>query len=151
MRSLLDKGLEWVIVSGQPGVELWGAEVVIALRKSEFPHLKLAVLTPFLEQEANWKEAAKEYYRSILSEADFVDSITKRPYSSPAQLQLKNEFILSKAEGLLCLYDEDRLGTPSYYLKIAKEKQQSEQFSIIQINFSDMELVVQEEQDTWSS
>ena len=51
--DLLDEGLEWVIVSGQLGVEAWAVEVVIEL-KEIYPELKYAVITPFLEQEKNW-------------------------------------------------------------------------------------------------
>lgn len=50
LRNLLDEGLEWVIISGQQGVETWSVEVVLTL-KEEFPDLKYAVITPFLEQE----------------------------------------------------------------------------------------------------
>ena len=35
---------------GQLGVEIWAAEVVMELQM-EYPHLKYAVITPFLEQE----------------------------------------------------------------------------------------------------
>lgn len=32
--ALLDDGLEWVIISGQLGIEAWAAEVVIDLKKN---------------------------------------------------------------------------------------------------------------------
>ncbi|GAA3327349.1 hypothetical protein GCM10020331_066930 [Ectobacillus funiculus] len=50
MTAFLEEGLEWVLISGQLGVELWTAEVVFELQM-EYPDLKLAVFTPFLEQE----------------------------------------------------------------------------------------------------
>lgn len=46
LRNLIDEGLEWVIISGQQGVETWSVEVVLTL-KEEFPDLKYAVITPF--------------------------------------------------------------------------------------------------------
>ena len=33
LEQLLEASLEWVIISGQPGVETWTAEVVIELKK----------------------------------------------------------------------------------------------------------------------
>lgn len=50
LRRLIHEGLEWVIISGQPGVETWTAEVVIGL-KEEFPQFKYSVITPFLDME----------------------------------------------------------------------------------------------------
>ncbi|MBP3950680.1 DUF1273 domain-containing protein [Bacillus suaedae] len=145
LRSLCEEGLEWVIISGQLGVELWAAEVVFAL-KEEFKQLQLAVLTPFLEQEERWQEAAKSHYLEILQKADFVDSITKRPYDDPAQLRQKNEFIIMKAEGLLVLYDEEKPGSPRFYLDIALKRQEKEHFPILFITPSDLDILVQEEQ-----
>src|SRR5690606_12055709 len=75
LRNLIDQGLEWVIISGQPGVETWTAEVVMDLKK-EFPHLKFAVITPFLDMEKNWKPEKQEKFAYILSNADFVTSVT---------------------------------------------------------------------------
>lgn len=46
---MIEDGLEWVLISGQLGVELWAAEVIFEL-KSEYPEVKLAVITPFLDQ-----------------------------------------------------------------------------------------------------
>lgn len=145
LRSFAEEGLEWVIISGQLGVELWAAEVVYSL-KEDFPDLQLAVLTPFLKQEEKWQESTRDYYLGILNQADFVDSITKRPYDSPAQLRLKNEFIISKADGLLLLYDEEKLGSPTYYLEIAKKRQITDEFPIYFITPTDLDLLVQEEQ-----
>lgn len=96
LTAFVEEGLEWVIISGQLGVELWAAEVVFEIQV-EYPDLKLAVFTPFLEQEENWKEDNREYYEFILSQADHIDSITKRKYESPEQFKLKNQFLLKKA------------------------------------------------------
>jgi uncharacterized phage-like protein YoqJ len=145
LRSLIEEGLEWVIISGQLGVELWAAEVVFTL-KDEYPQLQLAILTPFLNQEERWQDTTKSYYQDIVSQADFVDSITKRPYDNPMQLRQKNEFIIAKADGLLLLYDEDKPGSPTYYLEVAKKRQASESFPVLFITPTDLDLLVQEEQ-----
>ncbi|MCY8586820.1 SLOG family protein, partial [Bacillus haynesii] len=50
MIDLLEEGLEWILISGQLGTELWAAEVAFSLQE-EYPDLKVAVITPFLEQE----------------------------------------------------------------------------------------------------
>jgi uncharacterized phage-like protein YoqJ len=142
--GFLEEGLEWVIISGQMGVELWAAEVVFNLQM-EYSDLKLAILTPFLNQESKWNEINKEYYEFILSQADFVDSITKREYESPVQFRQKNEFLVSKSDGLLLLFDEEKEGSPKYLLETARKKQELTSYFIGVITFSDLQLVVEEE------
>ena len=142
--GFLEEGLEWVIISGQMGVELWAAEVVFDLQM-EYSDLKLAILTPFLNQESKWNEINKEYYEFILSQADFVDSITKREYESPVQFRQKNEFLVSKSDGLLLLYDEEKQGSPKYLMETARKKQESTTYFIGFITFSDLQLVVEED------
>ncbi|WP_338789344.1 DUF1273 domain-containing protein [Metabacillus sp. FJAT-53654] len=142
--GFLEEGLEWVIISGQMGVELWAAEVVFNLQM-EYSDLKLAILTPFLNQESKWNEINKEYYEFILSQADFVDSITKREYESPVQFRQKNEFLVSKSDGLLLLFDEEKEGSPKYLLETARKKQELTSYFIGFITFSDLQLVVEEE------
>src|SRR5699024_416762 len=129
LRPLAEEGLEWIIISGQLGVELWTAEAVYDLQ-DEFPTLQVAVLTPFLEQDKRWQAKTKAYYDNIHHKEDFVDSITKRPYENPSQLKLKNDFIIAKSDGLLLLYDEDMPGTPSYYLESAKKRQEKTEYPI---------------------
>ncbi|MCA1063135.1 DUF1273 domain-containing protein [Rossellomorea sp. AcN35-11] len=144
--TLLDEGLEWVLISGQLGVELWGAEVVFELQE-EYPDLKLAVLTPFLNQEENWNDENKEYYEFILSQADFVESISKEPYKGPQQFRNKNQLFLHKCQTVVILYDEEKDGSPKYfYQEVKKKKETDPAFEVRAINFHDLQWVVEEEQ-----
>lgn len=142
--SFVDEGLEWVIISGQLGVELWAAEVVFEMQLT-YPHLQLAVLTPFLEQESNWSENNKEWYESILVQADFIDSISKKPYEKPWQFRLKNQFVLEKSNALLLLFDPENDGSPKYMYEMAKEMQSRKDFPIRLITFYDIQTIVEEE------
>ncbi|TXC93239.1 DUF1273 domain-containing protein [Metabacillus litoralis] len=144
LNSLIEEGLEWVIISGQMGVELWAAEVVFDLQL-ECPDLKLAILTPFLNQESKWNEINREYYEFIVSQADFVESITKREYESPLQFRQKNEFLINKSDGLLLVYDDEKQGSPKFLMDVAKKKQEVNNYYIETINFSDLQVVVEEE------
>jgi uncharacterized phage-like protein YoqJ len=145
--TLIEEGLEWVIISGQPGVELWTAECVLEL-KEEYEDLKLGVLTPFLNQEEKWKDEAKEHYHMLLAEADFVDSISKKPYESPGQLRAKNQYLVSKTDGMVILYDEDKPGSPSYYLTEAQKKQEREHYEILYITPYDIESAAELEMES---
>jgi uncharacterized phage-like protein YoqJ len=145
--ALLDEhnGLEWIVISGQLGVELWAAETAYDLQ-SDYPKLKVAVLTPFLEQEEKWSDQNKEYYEFILSQANHIDSITKKKYESPLQLRLKNQFVVDKSDGLLAVYDEEGPGSPQYIIEMARKKAEEKDYPIHIIDSYDLQVVVEEEQ-----
>ncbi|KIL48890.1 hypothetical protein KP77_21010 [Jeotgalibacillus alimentarius] len=142
--SLADEGLEWVLVSGSLGVELWAAEEVISLKET-LPELKLAILTPFLNQEEKWSEGNQSYYHDIIKKADFVSSISNKPYTDPSQFKNRDDFILQKADGLLVIYDEDKKGSPSFLLEKAEKENMTYNLDIIRINFQDLQWIADEE------
>lgn len=147
-KSLIEKlelGLEWVLISGQLGVELWAAEAVFDLQQ-DFPELKLAVITPFLNQEASWKDQNKEWYESILLQADFIDSVTKKGYEKPWQFRVKNQFFIEKSDGLILLYDLEKEGSPKYMYEMAMEYRKAHPYHLELINFYDLQMIVEEEE-----
>ncbi|WP_210367800.1 DUF1273 domain-containing protein [Bacillus sp. REN3] len=143
--ALLDEGLEWVMISGQLGVELWAGEVVMELRE-EYPDLKLSVFTPFLNQEETWNDTNKEWYGSILATADHVDSITRKRYENPWQFRLKNQFFVEKSDVLLLLYDPEKEGSPKYLYETAQLFAEKQNYDIRLITLYDLQMIVEEEQ-----
>lgn len=65
LKHLLDEGLEWVLIQGQMGIELWSAEVVIELKK-DFPDIKLGIITPFIGHTQRWNDKNQAKYTKIL-------------------------------------------------------------------------------------
>jgi len=148
-RALLDDGLEWIVISGQLGVETWAAEVVIELKR-EYPNLKYSIITPFLDQEKNWNEQKQQTYYLIKSQADFVTSVTKRPYEAPWQFIEKDKFIIQNTDAILLVYDEENEGSPKYVLRTAEKYADQHNYEIMKINAYDLQVVAEEMQrDTW--
>ncbi|MBY0122640.1 DUF1273 domain-containing protein [Bacillus sp. S/N-304-OC-R1] len=143
--ALLEEGLEWVMISGQLGTELWSAEVVFDLQAEGY-HLQLAVVTPFLNQEESWKEENKEYYEFVLAQADFVDSVSRKPYEKPWQFRLKNQFFINKSDVLLLFYDTEKEGSPKYLYEEAKKRSEMSKYEIRLVSFDDLQAIVEEEQ-----
>ncbi len=143
--SLLDEGLEWVLISGQQGVETWAAEVVLAL-KEEYPNLKYAVMTPFLEQEKNWYEGNRERYHSLIAKADYHVSLTKKPYEAPWQFIEKDKFFLRNSDGILIVYDEENDGSPKFIKKAAERHAEKTDYVVLTITADDLQAVIEEEQ-----
>lgn len=139
-----DHELEWVMISGQPGVELWAAETVFELQ-TKYPQLQLAVITPFLHQEANWSEKNREWYESVLAGADFIDAVTKRTYENPLQFRLKNQFFIQKSNALIIMYDQDKEGSPKYLYELAQKYQKSHFYPIRLITFADLQDIIEED------
>ena len=142
---LVEQGLEWVLISGQLGVELWAAEVVFEVQV-EFPDLKLAVITPFLDQQASWKENNQEWYESVLAQANFVDSVTKKGYEKPWQFRLKNQFFVEKSDALVLVYDQEKEGSPKYLYEMAKQHQTSHSYPIHLITFYDLQAIFDDDE-----
>ena len=147
LMPLVEDGLEWVIISGQLGTELWAAEVVFEIQE-EYPLLKLGVLTPFLNQEESWNETNQDYYRSILAGADFVESIFKKPYEGPQQLKVKNRYMVHKSDAMLIIFDPEKEGSAKYPYYEAVKKAESQIYPIYQISFDDLQQAAEE--DNWA-
>lgn len=141
---MIDEGLEWVLISGQLGVELWGAEIVFELQ-ANYPNIKLAVITPFFDQESKWNDTNKEWYESILAQADFVDSITKKNYEKPWQFRLKNQFFVEKSDAMLLLYDPEKEGSPRYLYETAIAYQANHDYPVRLVTFYDLQNSIEED------
>ena len=143
LRSLIEQGLEWVLLSGQLGVETWAADVVISLQK-EFPQLHFAIVTPFLEQEKNWNDAKKEKYQEIMQHANFTSSITNRPYEAPWQFVEKNKWFLTHSDALLIVYDDENEGSPKYMYELAQKYMENHAYECIKIDAYDLQMIAEE-------
>lgn len=110
----IEEGLEWVIISGQLGFELWTAEVTIDL-KNKYPDLKLAVLTPFLNHFNKWNETNQKKYQNIVMNADYVNAIHQSEYQGAFQFQQANDFILDNTDKTILFYDDEQEASPKYF------------------------------------
>jgi uncharacterized phage-like protein YoqJ len=143
--ALVDEGLEWVIVSGQWGVELWAAEAAIELQDL-YPALQIALVTPFLEQDEKWSEDKKNYYRSILKQVNYVNSVTKSKYEGGWQFREKNKFLMQNSDGLILVYDEELEGSPKYIKALALQHSLVQAYPILSITSNDLQNIADEEQ-----
>ncbi|SDN32340.1 SLOG family protein [Alkalicoccus daliensis] len=142
-------GTEWIVTSGQSGIELWAAEAAIEL-KAEGVAVKVATIAPFFAQEEKYSEPTKELYKHIWEASDFKDFITKRAYEGPEQLRMKNDFIIQKTDALLLVYDETTAGTPKFYEDAALKRQENTNYPILYMSPEDIEDLIREELDDWN-
>ncbi|WP_394217355.1 SLOG family protein [Halobacillus trueperi] len=152
LRSYIEEGLQWVLISGQMGVEIWTAEVVLDLKEQY--DVKLGVLPPFENQEERWPEDLKLVYEEVTMTADFYQPIYNKGYEGPYQFKAKDQFLIDHSDGCLVLFDEDTEGSPQYFLRGAKKAQNQGEYEIVYITPLDLEETVEELQmadpDFWS-
>ncbi|EUJ32970.1 hypothetical protein MFLO_05125 [Listeria floridensis FSL S10-1187] len=141
--SFLDLGLEWVIISGQLGTELWAGETVNELKAESFP-IKLAVLEPFQGQAQNWNDTNKQWQEEVILSADYHAFITERPYENPGQFELRDRFMIDHTDGALLLYDLEREGSPRFFYERAKAMNEQNQYSLELIDFYELQEIVYE-------
>ncbi|TFE23335.1 DUF1273 domain-containing protein [Cohnella luojiensis] len=143
---LVEEGLEWIITPGQYGVDLWACEAVIEL-KLQYPHLKLSIMTAFVNQDEKWKEDKKQYYQEILKGVDFHGSVSKQPYSGVWQFTARDDLLFRKTEGILLVYDEDAgEGSPKFMKEKALKKNLTDGYRYINISAEDIQSIANEEE-----
>lgn len=151
--ELIDNGLEWVLISGQYGVELWGAEVVLNLKKLGY-EINLCVIPPFENQETRWPEPVQQKYNEIIGLADFYQPLFKGDYKGSFQFSKKNKWLADKSDGCLLLMDEENPESNKFFLNAAKNVQKQKEYPILLITPFDLEDIVSEIQmensDQWN-
>lgn len=140
--SLLDEGLEWVILSGQMGVEIWTAEVVLDL-KEEYD-ICLGITPPFLKQHTRWPEALQQKFELLCEEADFYQPIYQKEYEGPYQFKAKDQFLIDHSQGCLILYDEDTPGSPKYFLRLIRRYRERNDYQLFSLTPMDLEETVED-------
>ncbi|MFC4354627.1 SLOG family protein [Chryseomicrobium palamuruense] len=134
----LEEGLEWVLISGQQGVEIWAAEVVLSLKKQGIP-LKLSITPPFSEFMSRWKPEKQAEFRQLTLAADFYQALTTGGYQGPWQFQERDKFLLRNSDGALLVYDEEQPASPKFFLDLIKSYQsQHPQYRLEQITSYDL-------------
>ncbi|EMF0051175.1 DUF1273 domain-containing protein [Enterococcus hirae] len=138
IQQLVEEGLEWVLTSGNLGIETWVTEVVAEL-KQEYPELKLGIIYPFKEFGNNWNENNQEKLRMAEQLSDYVEAVSHQAYQSPSQLRNHTRFLLDHTDGCLLIYDPEFPGKTQYFLKEAQTYQQDHSYEIRLVSMDDLQ------------
>ncbi|MCA1023252.1 SLOG family protein [Halobacillus litoralis] len=151
--TYIDEGLEWVLVSGQMGVELWTAEVVLDLKEEEYA-VNLGVIPPFENQQERWPEDLQMIYEEVTMTADFFQPVYNKGYEAPYQFKARDQFLIEHSDACLVLYDEETEGSPRFFLNMAEKAVENGGYQILYITPFDLEETVEEmrmaDPDFWS-
>ena len=137
----IDEGLEWIIVSGQMGVEMWTAQVALDLKDTY--DIQIGIVPPFENQEKRWPEELQMYYQELTLTVDFFEHIYQGDYKGPFQFRAKDAWYLEKTDGCVILMDEEHVGSVKYFYNQAVKQ---DDYPIELITPMDIDDVIQEMQ-----
>ncbi|PXW91757.1 putative phage-like protein YoqJ [Streptohalobacillus salinus] len=140
--TFIEQGGQWVLTSGQLGVELWAVEVVLDLQVDY--QVQVAIIPPFDHQDARWNEANQEKYQHLTEMVDYYQLLYQGDYKNPGQFKAKNKFFLDKSDVSLILVDDINPGSVKYYLDEAKRYQKANKQMLEFITPLDLDDVVRE-------
>ncbi|WP_161879656.1 DUF1273 domain-containing protein [Alkalibacterium sp. MB6] len=143
IKRYVEEGLEWVIIAGNIGTELWVGELVLSL-KDDYEELKLGVLLPFAEMASKWNEANQTLYNTVIEQADYVNYTSNKPYTNPSQLKNNQEFIIQNTDACLLFYDPEYPGKASFIFEAAILYQEHYPYDIQTISFDELQWFVNE-------
>ncbi|WP_302372217.1 DUF1273 domain-containing protein [Enterococcus asini] len=138
LKDYLEEGLEWLLIGGNLGVEIWAAQAAFELRE-EYPEFRVGVIFPFLEYGNQWKENNQALLQKLKTQADFLESTSHKPYENPAQLRNHTRFLLEHSGGVLMVYDEEFPGKTQYFLKDAQRFGERFPYQIDKITMDDLQ------------
>ncbi|WP_186577766.1 SLOG family protein [Aquibacillus kalidii] len=146
LTTYIEEGLEWVLVSGQMGVELWTCQVVLDLKEEDYP-INLGIIPPFINQDSRWPEHYQEIFQECSMLADFHQELYQDEYKGPYQFKARDKWLIEKSDACLILLDEEFPGSTSFFLEEAKKAYSRGHYPILTITPFDLEEIVQEIQE----
>ena len=100
--ALAEQGVTDFLSGMAQGTDLWCAQIVLDLRKTN-PALKLHCVLPCKGQESKWTASAQERYRSILAQANEVIYVGQE-YNRDCILK-RNRYLVDHSSILLAVYN----------------------------------------------
>lgn len=143
--DFLENGGEWILTSGQLGVELWACEIALEL-KEEY-EIKYAIIPPFNHQEQRWSEEDQNLYHQLIQTADYYALLYQDDYKGPYQFKAKNNWLVEKSDSCLVLVDDQHPGSVKYFLENAQAYSTTNNYQINYITPYDLNDLIHEYQE----
>ena len=108
IRTAIADGFQTFISGMARGVNLWAAEVVLALR-DEGAAVRLICASPYRGFESRWSREWQERYRRVMVQADLVRFIC--PGYSGDCFQRRNQWMVDHSARVIAVYNGQPSGT----------------------------------------
>ncbi len=118
--ALIEVGVTTYYSGMALGVDIWGVELVLELKK-EHPELELIAVLPCETQANRWSDTQRERYFSLLPSCDEVIYVSR--HYTPTCVLDRNRYMLDHAKHLLAVYDGRENGGTAHTVTYAKKKE----------------------------
>lgn len=143
-------GVEWFIITGNLGIEMWVGEIIIEL-KNEYPEISLALILPYTSFEQNWNENNQIEFKYLVENADYVDYTSKTDYESPSQLKMNQVFVIKNTDAAFLIYDtltEESSNTKTKYLyELIQLYMESNEYELNLATFDEIDFFIHDQND----
>lgn len=83
-------------------------------------HIPFIAAVPFKGQEKKWQPSTQNQYHRLLSKARAIEIVSDGPYA-PAKMEIRNRWMVDKAEAGLSLYNGDDSGGTANCVKYLRK------------------------------
>lgn len=147
LKAYLENGVEWFVINGQLGIELWAGEVVLEMQE-EYPEAHLAVLLPYTSYGEKWNDTNKGLLERVIHQADYVNYTSNKEYESPKQLNGNQIFSIRNTDGAFLIYDTMNEvaadGSPKFIFKLIEQFQENNPYELNTVSFEEIEFFIHE-------
>lgn len=118
--TAINNGFLSFISGGAQGVDQWFANIVLDYKK-EIKEIKLIMAIPFSEQDKIWPEKAKQHWRWLCNQADYVHIVCDEGYAN-WKMQRRNEWMVDHSSLVFAIWDGSAGGTHNCIKYARKQK-----------------------------
>ena len=118
IEKLIDRNVTEFFSGLAQGVDIWAAQIVLALREKN-PVLKLHCVLPCRNQAEKWDVLAQKCHRDILEQANSVICLNKS-YHDGCMLD-RNRYLVDHSSILLAVYNGSRRSGTAMTVRYAKK------------------------------
>ena len=116
--ALIENGVTTFLTGMALGVDIWGAEIVLACKK-HYPNIRLIAVIPCETQANRWSVEQRERYFNILADCDETIYIS-RHYTSSCMFQ-RNRWMVDHASFVIAVYNGNAKGGTAYTVDYARK------------------------------
>lgn len=119
LQALAD-GYRWFITGMAQGADIWAGEILLRLKREQYPDIRLEAAIPYPAQADRWPESDRVRYRKVL------DGCHKKTLCCPVYhrgcFHIRNRYMVDKSQRVIAVYDGSGGGT-GYTIGYAEETQ----------------------------
>ena len=113
-------GCETFITGCAQGADIICGELILELKKEEYPFIRLICATPYRGQADRWSREWQDRYRVLLKAADEIVEVC--PHYTASCFHQRNRYMVDHSTDVIAVYNGEESGGTAYTIKYAIER-----------------------------